>query len=60
MASGGETALLKKVNSVQRKNNENNQSKNENKPDNKRAFVLAGYLDKLKIDQGIFQPQSQT
>ena len=61
MASGGETALLKKVNSVQRKNNENNQSKNENKPDNKkRVFLLAGYLDKLKTDQAMFQLESQT
>ena len=54
------TALLKKVNSVQRKNNENNQSKNENKPDNKRVFLLAGYLDKLKTDQAMFQLESQT
>ena len=60
VASGGETALLKKVNSVQRKNNENNQSKNENKPDNKRVFLLAGYLDKLKTDQAMFQLESQT
>ena len=48
------------VNSVQRKNNENSQSENENKPDNKRVFLLAGFLDKLKTDQVMFQLESQT
>ena len=38
----------------------NNQSKNENKPDNKRVFLLASYLDKLKTDQVMFQLESQT
>ena len=37
-----------------------NQSKNENKPDNKRVFLLAGYLDKPKTDQAMFQLESQT